>query len=137
MMNIRCCALTTCGITQEGHVVRLDLVDERGGDVSVELSFEQAEAIAMTLPSLLTCALQALTGKESSRYVFPLEHWAVEQFGDCTGLLLTLATEGGFQVCFGVPAEACRGLRSVLAKGFDRSGDPDYQTDGEPSAVLN
>jgi hypothetical protein len=137
MMNIRCAALTTCGITQEGYGVRLDLVDDEGKDVSVELSFEQAQAIAMTLPSLLTRALQALTGKKSSRYVFSLDHWAVEQSDDCAGLLLALATGDGFQVCFGVPAEACRGLGSVLAKSFDRSGNPDNQTDGEPSAVLN
>ncbi len=132
MMNIRCAALTTCGIAQEGHIIKLDLVDEGGGGVSVELSFEQAQAIAMTLPSLLTCALQALTGKRTSRYVVPLDHWAVEQSNDCAGLLLTLATGDGFQVCFGVPAEACRGLGSVLAK------KPRTQKDGGgPLAVLN
>jgi len=136
MMNIRCAALTACGITQEGHGVRLDLVDDEGRGVSVELSFEQAEAVAMTLPSLLTCALRALTGKESSRYIFSLDHWAVEQSNDCTGLLLTLATGGGFQVCFGVPAEACKGLGSVLAKGFDRSSRGN-QTNGGPLVVLN
>lgn len=137
-MKIRCVGLTTCGVTQEGHAVTLDLVDDRGGDVSLELSFQQAQAIAMTLPSLLTRALQALTGKLSSRYVFALDRWAVEQSNDCCGLLLTLATEDGYQVCFGVPAEACKGLGSVLAKSLDRSESPDDH--GKPGIcppVLN
>jgi hypothetical protein len=134
-MKIHCAALTTCGVTENGQDVRLDFVDQRGTDVSLQLPFEQAQAIAMTLPSLLTRALRALTGKASARYVFALERWEVEQSGDCDGLLLTLATEDGFQVSFGVPAEACRGLGLVLAANGARHGEQNDADDQTPIAA--
>jgi len=81
--------------------------------------------------------LQALTGKKSSRYVFPLDRWAVEQSNDCTGLLLTLATGEGFQVCFGVPADARKGLGKVVAEGIERSESPEGQTDAGCLTALN
>jgi hypothetical protein len=59
-MNICCVELTTCGILEDGQIVRLDLVDDQGMAVSLRLPFEQAQAIAMTLPSLLTRALNLL-----------------------------------------------------------------------------
>ena len=136
-MKIRCAGLTTCGVAQEGHVVELGIIDHEGRELTLELSFAQAQAIAMTLPSLLTRALQALTGKASSRYVFALERWTVEQSNGCNGLLLTLATEGGFNVCFGVPAEACRGLGHILALGMDQSEGFDDQTHAGSLAGFN
>jgi hypothetical protein len=100
-MKICSARLTTCGILQDGRSLHLDFVDDKGADVSLELPFDQAQAIAMTLPSLLTRALQAVTGETSSRYVFPLYSWTVEKSNDCDGLLLTLATANGFHVSFG------------------------------------
>ena len=116
-MKIYSARLTTCGILQDGHSLHLDFVDDKGADVSLELPFDQAQAIAMTLPSLLTRALQAVTGETSSRYVFPLDSWTVEKSNDRNGLLLTLATADGFQVSFVIPAEVCKGLGVLLATG--------------------
>jgi lipocalin len=82
----------------------------QGTSVSLRLPFDQAQAVAMTLPSLLARALQSLTGSPDARYVFPLDRWFVELSRQHDGLLLTLATNEGFQVSFGIPAEACRGL---------------------------
>ena len=42
--------LTTCGVTADGETVALELVDRSDTAVSVELPFDQAEAVAMTLP---------------------------------------------------------------------------------------
>ena len=106
--------MCSAGLVQDGRAVRLDLVDDEGADVSLQLSLEQAQTIAMTLPSLLTHARQDLADKTGSRYVLALDRWTVQQSNDCTGLLLTLATGEGFEVCFDVPAEACRGLGAVL-----------------------
>ena len=69
-MKICSARLTTCGILQDGHSLRLNLVDDKGADVSLELPFDQAQAIAMTLPSLLTRALQAVTGKKARATFF-------------------------------------------------------------------
>jgi hypothetical protein len=96
--------LTTCDVLQDGHVVALNLVDDAGTAVSLQLPFDQAQAMAMTLPSLLTRALRSPAAGRP-RYVFPLDHWTIEQSKVQNGLLLTLATEGGFQVASGVPAD--------------------------------
>jgi hypothetical protein len=106
--------MCSAGLVQDGRAVRLDLVDDEGADVSLQLSLEQAQVIAMTLPSLLTRARQDLTDKGGSHYVLALDRWTVQESDDCSGLLLTLATGEGFEVCFDVPAEACRGLGLVL-----------------------
>ena len=129
-MNICGVELTTCGILEDGHVVRLDLVDDKGMAISLRLPFEQAQAVAMTLPSLLTRALKSLTGSPNARYVFPLDRWFVELSGQGDGLLLTMATADGFQVSFGLPAEACRGLGLTLAGGPARLAEGDADDDG-------
>jgi hypothetical protein len=113
-MKIRSAALTHCGLVADGHAVGIDLVDNQGVNVSVELSLEQAQAIARTLPSVLAPALRNVPGKLNARFVLPLDRWAVEQSKDGTGLLLTLAAADGSEVCFAVPSEACRGLGRVL-----------------------
>ena len=128
-MNICGVELTTCGILEDGHVVRLDLVDDKGMAISLRLPFEQAQAVAMTLPSLLTRALKSLTGSPNARYVFPLDRWFVELSGQGDGLLLTMATADGFQVSFGLPAEACRGLGLTLAGGAARLAEGDADDD--------
>jgi hypothetical protein len=138
-MNICCVELTTCGLLEDGQIVRLDLVDDQGMAISLRLPFEQAQAVAMTLPSLLTRALRSLTGSPTARYVFPLDRWFVELSGQGDGLLLTLATADGFQVSFGLPAEACRGLGLTLAGGpaglAEADADDDEMVSG--SAGLN
>ena len=139
-MKISSRRLTTCGVLRNGQVVHLDLVDHKGADISVELPFDQAQAIAMTLPNLLTSALQELTGKPTARYVFPLVNWLVERSDEHGGLLLTLATEDGFQVTFGVPVEGCKGLGMTLATGSlaDNAADKtEDQIGAAPLVTLN
>jgi hypothetical protein len=113
-MKISNAALTNCGVVQDGHAVRLDLVDDKGTEVSLELSFEWAQTIAKTLPSLLTRALQTVTGNASSRFVLTLDRWAVEQSNDGTTLLLILAAGDGYEVCIDIPREACEGLGLIF-----------------------
>jgi hypothetical protein len=113
-MKIRSAALTYCGLVADGHAVGIDLVDDEGVNVSVELSLEQAQSVAKTLPRLLARALRAVPDETDARLILRLDRWTVEQSNDGTGLLLTLATGDGYEVCFAVPGEACRGLGLVL-----------------------
>ena len=106
-MKICNAALTNCGVVQGGHAVRLDLADDKGTEVSLELSVERAQAIAKTLPSLLTRALQTVTGNASSHFVLTLDRWTVEQSKEDTNLLLILAADDGYEVCIDIPREAC------------------------------
>lgn len=135
-MDICSVALTTCGVLEDGQTVRLDLVDDKGAAVSLRLPFDQAQAVAMTLPSLLTRTLKSLTGSADARYVFPLDRWFVELSRQHDGLLLTLATSDGFQVSFGIPAEACRGLGLTLANGPGRLAESEAAADEMQSASI-
>lgn len=122
--------LTTCHAVKDGEAIRLDFLDEMGRPASIELPFAQAEAIAMTLPRLLSKALQRRTNSAATRYVFPLGHWFIER-ADAARLIVTLATDDGFQVSFGVPFDACRAIGWSLEREgkraselVDRNDDP-------------
>ncbi len=114
-MEIESSKLTTCDVTHDGEVIRLNLVDVAGNPVSLRLPFEQAGALAMTLPGLLTRALAARYGK-SSRYVFPLGEWLVEGAADGRTVIVTLKTTDGFEASFAAPVDMCRSLASELKR---------------------
>lgn len=106
--------LTTCEVIESGRFLRLDAKDPSGAPVSLKVSFEQAEGILMTLPHLLRKALYSQTGSSSVRFVFPLGQWAVEQSLGHKCLIVTLKTDDGFDVSFGVPFETSHALAAAL-----------------------
>jgi hypothetical protein len=124
-MKIQIKTLTTCEITDGGEGITLNLIDDAGAAVALNVPFEQAQSIAMTLPRLLARAVRSISGNPESRYVFPLGEWTVEVPEGRDGLIVTLATAGGFEVTFGLPAEACRSLGWTLATGRDSGDEPD------------
>jgi hypothetical protein len=87
--------------------------------ISLLLSFENAESVAMTLPRLLTRAVKAQTGKDNSRYVFDLGQWLLEGVEDHQSLILTLTTVDGFGVSFRIPHATCRALGWSLQHDTD------------------
>jgi hypothetical protein len=54
--------LTTCTVIEGGKTIRFDLVGQAGEPVSIEMPFDQAESIVMTVPRLLSAALRMQTG---------------------------------------------------------------------------
>jgi hypothetical protein len=123
VVKIRSRRLTTCHVATDGSDVGLEFIDGSGTSVTVELPFDQAEAVAMTLPSLLVRALKQQTGDDQARYVFDLREWSLESAGDQACLIATLKTTGGFEVSFGIPFEACRSLGEVLRQGANQAVD--------------
>jgi hypothetical protein len=107
--TFRSTRLTTCDTVKNGEAISLRFLDQAGRPVAIELPFAQAEAMVMTLPRLLSKALQARTDNAASRYVFPLGQWFLES-GNENCLIMTLATGDGFEVSFGVPFDACQAL---------------------------
>jgi len=85
-----------------------------GNPVSVQLPFDQAEAVAMTLPQLLTAAIRTRTRDDAARYVFGLGGWSIESVEDRERLIVTLTTSDGFQVSFSAPSDTFRVLGSTL-----------------------
>jgi hypothetical protein len=127
-MIIRCSKLTTCRALDDGETVKLEFLDQGGNPISLLLSFEDAESIAMTLPRLLTQAVKAQTGQDNARYVFALGRWLLQGVEDHQSLILTLATVDDFAVSFRIPHAACRALGWALQYDADNDtadlGDP-------------
>jgi hypothetical protein len=121
--------LTTCSVVQEGHAIRLEFLNGQGQPVAVEFPFDQAESIVMTLPQMLSKALQRRTRSPSSRYVFTLGRWSIEG-SDESSLIVTLATGDGFQVSFSVPFDACRAMGWAL--GHEGRSAKEREGVGEP-----
>jgi hypothetical protein len=62
----------------------------------------------MTLPQMLSMALQLRTHNKQARYVFPLRRWSLEKSGD-DFLVANMMTNDGFQVSFAIPREVLQG----------------------------
>ena len=76
--TLRSDRLTTCETVNDGEAIRLHFVDQAERAVAIELPFAQAEAVVMTLPLLLSMALQERSRSAAARYVFPLGQWSIE-----------------------------------------------------------
>jgi len=109
-MKILSSKLTTCRVINDGETIELQLLDDSQRTVTLQIPFAQAEAIIMTLPSLLTSALRQQTGDQWARYVFGLGDWRLEETTDSNSLIATLTTTCGFATCFGIPFRACQAL---------------------------
>jgi hypothetical protein len=112
--------LATCGVLDGGRALRLNLLDQAGNPTFVELPFDQAASIVLTLPSLLTKALQARTGSADARYVFSAARWKLE-LAQGNSLLLSLRTDDGFDICFGISFEMCKAIGAAMSTGVERA----------------
>lgn len=115
-MKIRSERLTTCRVAPDGSSIGLEFIDRGGAAVTVEFPIEQAEAVVMTLPRLLACAVKQRTGNDEARYVFSLDEWSIESVRDQACLIATLKTTDGFEVSFAIPFETCQSLGFSLQK---------------------
>jgi hypothetical protein len=131
-MIIHCSKLTTCIALDNGEAIKLEFLDQGRNPISLLLSFEDAESIAMTLPRLLTQAVKAQTGKDNSRYVFALGRWLLEGVEDRQSLILTLTTVDGFEVSFRIPHATCRALGWTL----QHEADDDTHGVDDPQGVA-
>jgi hypothetical protein len=92
-MKIALRELTTCSVQPGGEALELHFVDATGAEICLQVPFDHAQAMAMTLPRLLDVALKQVTGTPQARYVF--------------------------EVSFGMPPEACRSLGWTLKNEAD------------------
>jgi hypothetical protein len=132
-VKIRSERLTTCRVAPDGSSIGLDFVDRSGAAVTVELPIEQAEAMVMTLPHLLACAVKRRTGNDEARYVFSLNEWSLESARNQACVIATLKTTDGFEVSFAIPFEACQSLGFSLQRGAADAGVSD---DGDEAVAL-
>jgi hypothetical protein len=114
-----CTKLTTCRIAADGRALRLHFLDGDGRPAFLELPHEHAQSLVMTLPHLLTAALQTRTGDANARFVFPLDHWALELTDVRNCVLLTLRTTDGFAASFSVAADTCQQIGTEMHSAAD------------------
>ncbi|MBR0696933.1 hypothetical protein [Bradyrhizobium lablabi] len=102
-MKIETQELTTCEVAPDGRAISLGFVDSNGEPATIRLSVNQVGALVMTLPGLISKALQTRFGDRSLRYAYPLDSWMIEQSTDPAQGMMTLTTTDGFSVCFSIP----------------------------------
>jgi hypothetical protein len=107
-------SLTTCQVSPEGDYVSLSFEDARGRAATLRLTPACVQQLAMTLPHLLSKALQARYGDRSLRAVFPLGDWRLEAAAGSKYFILTMMTPDGFEVAFSLGAPAIARIVSAL-----------------------
>ena len=104
MTIIRGAQLTTFDVTPDGQSVSIHVTDEQGEPATLMLPSDCLHALMMTLPEMVRRSLQARFRDSSMRVVFPLGSWNLERSVVPGAVIVTLRTEDGFSVSFGVPA---------------------------------
>jgi len=130
-------ALSTCCVQPDGEALELNFADADGTAVALVVPFESAQAIAMTLPRLLSEAVRRITGEAQSRYVFPLGAWRVETADHGACAIATFSTADGFEVSFGLSPETCRSLGWALQSEGEEVRVGKDEATYDPPARLN
>ena len=124
--QIEAAALTTFEVDPDGTRVRLNVRDCNGSPAALVLPVEALNELLMTIPRMITLALQKGHEDESLRVVYPLEHFSLELAHEgrdgVPQFMLTLETNGGFAVSFAGSADCLASLaRSIFGDSTLRS----------------
>jgi hypothetical protein len=124
-MEIETQELTTCEVAPDGCAISLGFVDSKGEPATIRLSVNQVGALVMTLPGLISKALQTRFGDHSLRHAYPLDSRVIEQSTDPKHGMMTFTTmapdgntlgaKGGSQVHTLTLAQLPTGITSVNA----------------------
>lgn len=110
---------TSCEVSGDGEAIRLSYCDDAGAARDLQLSAEQAGALAMTLPRLLSAALKARSRDPSLRFVFPLAECNLEAAAGSSHHILSLRTSDGFEVCFSLSQKALAEMGQLIDIGAE------------------
>jgi hypothetical protein len=94
-------------LAKDGACFTLQGVDRNGGDWSLNLPSDCLQQLILTLPNLALKALHAQHNDDTLRIVYPAHTCTVELASDQRTFILTLCTEDGFHVSFGLSDEQC------------------------------
>jgi hypothetical protein len=99
--------LTGLELAKDGACFALQGVDDSGADWALHLPSDCLQQLVLTLPNLALKALRAQHNDDTLRIVYPAHACTVELASDQRTFILTLRTEDGFHVSFGLSAEQC------------------------------
>jgi hypothetical protein len=97
-------SLKTHQVAPDGSVICLNIENAGGRTIALRLPRVCVEQLLMTLPRLLSKALQTRYRDESLRVVFPLGAWRLEGAAGSKDFILTMGTADGFEVAFSLSA---------------------------------
>jgi hypothetical protein len=107
-IDIKCLLRFATG--EDGASITLVAEDVSGRSVSLTFPTEVLSGLVMTLPRMVTDAIQRGRNDPSARLVYPLAEFTTELSTDLSTRILTLSTLDGFAVSFGVSDEQFREL---------------------------
>jgi hypothetical protein len=107
----------SCTVSPEGDKITIALNGKGGAPQEITLSFDDASALAMTLPRLLMMATSRRFSDPTIRHVYPVRGYMVECASDQRHVLLTLSCGNGFDVVFALDARIIPSLARDLAGG--------------------
>ena len=110
---IRAERLTTFEVSPDGSRFCLHVADAGGTTHGLSLPAECLVSLIMTLPEVASRALKAKFSDESLRIVYPLGTMKVEATHMDEITILTLATDDGFSVSFGLKADDLKSLEAT------------------------
>jgi hypothetical protein len=120
--------LTTFDISPDGSRFCMNVADETGCQRGLSLPAECLVQLIMTLPEMASKALRTRYRDNSLRIVYPLGTMGVEAAHIEEITILTLTTQDGFKVSFGLTCEDLRRLGNLVR---------DAQTGTRPCFVRN
>jgi hypothetical protein len=120
-------ALTTFEVSSDGEYFKLNFLCQDGRHGSVSLPTECLKELVMTLPRLMTQALQAKHRDESLCVVYPVERTKILKSADSTAIVVTMVTHDQFEVSFAFTTEQFRGLGAFAAAAEQELRDLDSE----------
>jgi hypothetical protein len=118
---IRAERLTTFEVSPDGSRFCLHVADAGGAPHGLSLPAECLIPLIMTLPEVATRALKAKFSDDSLRIVYPLGAMKVEATHMDEVTILTLATDDGFSVSFGLKADDLKSLEATARSARTRA----------------
>src|SRR5262245_18978601 len=116
--------LTTFEIAPDGSRFCMHVADEAGSPRGLSLPAECLLPLIMTLPEIASRALNAKFSDDSLRIVYPLGSMKVEATHMDEITILTLSTDDGFSVSFGLRPTISKASNRVHAARGTASGQP-------------
>lgn len=120
-------ALTTFDVASDGQHFKVNFVCKDCTHGSLSLPTECLKQLVMTLPRLMTLALQARYKDESLRVVYPVEEMRILQSLDSAAIIVTLVTHDRFEVSFGFTTKQLKGLGAFAAATEHKHRDLDSE----------
>jgi hypothetical protein len=100
--------LTHFGTAEDGTAVRIKCEDTAGRAAFIAMSVDCLGSLGMTIPRMLSTALQRRFKNPAMRMTYPLSSFVLEIGLDRSTRILTLEALDGFQVSFSLSGEQCR-----------------------------